>query len=319
MVQFKGNCQSLELVSGDILLNGPKQIRITNPTCEAKKTLALLKKGVNLDQIPDKNFLKNLNQMGYIKELPEEVEERKTSRQISFLSAFTDKPLELDKSIGDKKLLVLGCGGTGSMIVQALLGHGFQNFILVDHDLVQRSNFNRQLFFKDKHTGLSKVEALKESILDLSPLSDVKTINQKITSSEQVQKYIDSHQPDIIICGADTPPLLIQKWCTEASLNKNVAVVFGGVGIENASLGPLLDNKESKEKYLAWIEAKLSILNPYSMEPVKGSLSSTNLICSAIIAKDCFDYFTKIELGSLINTRNIFDFKSLSITKTESF
>src|SRR5690625_4863258 len=53
-------------------------------------------------------------------------------------------------------MLIVGLGGLGTWVLQSLIMLGFQSFLLVDNDTVERSNLNRQLFFGIKDEGLSK-------------------------------------------------------------------------------------------------------------------------------------------------------------------
>ena len=43
----------------------------------------------------------------------------------------------------DKKVLVFGCGGVGSYVIEGLVRTGVANFIIVDNDTVSKSNINR--------------------------------------------------------------------------------------------------------------------------------------------------------------------------------
>ena len=68
-------------------------------------------------------------------------------------------------------VLVCGCGGVGSFCAEALARTGIGHIILVDHDVVNPSNLNRQLMTTKADIGRSKVEVLKKR---LEAISDCK-------------------------------------------------------------------------------------------------------------------------------------------------
>lgn len=61
-----------------------------------------------------------------------------------------------------------GCGGLGSNVALLLARSGLQNFLLIDDDVVEPSNLNRQHYFPS-HVGRPKVEALAEQLRALNP------------------------------------------------------------------------------------------------------------------------------------------------------
>jgi len=73
------------------------------------------------------------------------------------------------KKLKDMKILVFGIGGVGSYVCEALVRTGVGNFILVDSDLISLSNVNRQIHATLKTVGRSKVEVMKERMLEINP------------------------------------------------------------------------------------------------------------------------------------------------------
>ncbi|MDO9182221.1 MAG: ThiF family adenylyltransferase [Bacteriovorax sp.] len=82
-------------------------------------------------------------------------------------------PESLQDKISSTRLLVAGCG-LGSAFAVSAARIGFQHFVLVDGDTVDVHNLNRQAFFQ-RHIGKSKVESLKEIILDINPEAQIET------------------------------------------------------------------------------------------------------------------------------------------------
>lgn len=98
------------------------------------------------------------------------------------------------------KVAILGLGGLGSNIAISLSRVGVGELILVDYDVVEPSNLNRQQFFI-KHIGMNKTDALKYIIKDINPFIKIKTKNIFVTK-ENIELLKDC---DIIIEAFDDP------------------------------------------------------------------------------------------------------------------
>lgn len=73
------------------------------------------------------------------------------------------------------KVAVFGIGGVGTFVVEGLVRAGVGKLVLVDHDCVCLTNFNRQIHATWKTLGRPKVEVMKERILDINPHAQVTT------------------------------------------------------------------------------------------------------------------------------------------------
>lgn len=72
------------------------------------------------------------------------------------------------KKIKDLNVLVVGVGGVGGYLVESLIRCGILNITIVDHDIVDITNLNRQIIALKKTIGRKKVNVLKERILDIN-------------------------------------------------------------------------------------------------------------------------------------------------------
>ena len=73
------------------------------------------------------------------------------------------------EKLNKSKVAVFGIGGVGSYVVEGLARAGIGNFILVDKDIVDLTNINRQIIATHKTIGIPKVEVARERILDINP------------------------------------------------------------------------------------------------------------------------------------------------------
>lgn len=99
------------------------------------------------------------------------------------------------------KVAIAGLGGLGSTIALMLARTGIGKLLLIDFDIVEPSNLNRQCYFI-KHLGMKKTEALKQQIADCNPYVQV-----EINTIKVEEHMIDSlfYGYDIICEAFDSP------------------------------------------------------------------------------------------------------------------
>lgn len=83
----------------------------------------------------------------------------------------------LELLVGDKlekikqtTVLVVGLGGVGSYAVESLVRSGVGTLILVDHDVIDLTNLNRQLMALQSNIGQSKVKVWRKEFKKLIPI-----------------------------------------------------------------------------------------------------------------------------------------------------
>ncbi|GGC92599.1 tRNA threonylcarbamoyladenosine dehydratase [Thalassobacillus devorans] len=97
---------------------------------------------------------------------------------------------------------VLGIGGVGSFSVEALARTGIGKLILIDKDVVDITNINRQLPALLSTIGQPKAELMKERIRDINPECEVITLNMFYT--EETYETLFDYQTDFILDASDT-------------------------------------------------------------------------------------------------------------------
>lgn len=109
-----------------------------------------------------------------------------------------------------KKILVVGLGGVGSYLVESLVRSGISNLTIVDPDVVDITNINRQLIALHSTIGKKKVDVVSSRIKDINPNCQVE--KQDIFLNRENQNLILEREYDFIIdcCDSmDTKKLLI--------------------------------------------------------------------------------------------------------------
>lgn len=85
------------------------------------------------------------------------------------------------ENLQKKSVLIFGLGGVGGYAVEALARCGIQNFILVDYDVFDITNLNRQLMATYDTVGMKKVDAYAKRIKSIVKNAELTKIDQKIT------------------------------------------------------------------------------------------------------------------------------------------
>lgn len=87
--------------------------------------------------------------------------------------------------------LVVGCGGLGAGAIPALVASGVGRIVLLDDDVVELSNLNRQTLFTHADLGALKVERVTERMRELSPESRIEGEVRRLTAqdAELVQDF----------------------------------------------------------------------------------------------------------------------------------
>ena len=132
----------------------------------------------------------------------------------------------LEKIIGEEKIekikektvLVLGCGGVGGYVVEALARSGVGKLIIIDFDKVEESNVNRQIIALTSTIGMNKVDALEKRILDINPNCIV--IKKKEFISEDNVEELFNEKIDYFVDACDT--VNTKKLVLLECLNKKV-------------------------------------------------------------------------------------------------
>ena len=98
---------------------------------------------------------------------------------------------------------VVGVGGVGSWVVEALARSAIGRLTLIDLDNVAESNINRQIQATSETLGKAKVSALAERIAQINPYCKVREVEDFVTP-ENLDEMIGAHQFDYVIDAIDS-------------------------------------------------------------------------------------------------------------------
>lgn len=110
---------------------------------------------------------------------------------------------------------IFGIGGVGSYVVESLVRSGIGEITIVDFDIVDITNINRQIIALHSTIGKKKVDVMKERILDINPNIKIHTFDTFV-SKETINKF-NFENYDYVVDAIDnvTGKLLIIEKCKE--------------------------------------------------------------------------------------------------------
>lgn len=137
------------------------------------------------------------------------------------------------EKIKKSKVCIIGIGGVGSYTLEALVRIGVGKITIIDKDVIDPTNINRQIIATTKNIGKSKVDEAKKRINEINPNIKVAAI-QDFVDENNVNKYIDESF-DYVIDAVDAvnSKVAIIKRCKEINVR-----VISSMGTAN-KLDPL--------------------------------------------------------------------------------
>jgi adenylyltransferase/sulfurtransferase len=107
---------------------------------------------------------------------------------------------EGQEKLQDSKVLIVGLGGLGAPVSMYLAAAGVGRLTLVDYDLVDLSNLQRQIIHTTNRIGSSKTASAKQTLLGLNPLIEVATLNRQLSEEELTE---ETEKSDLVIDCSD--------------------------------------------------------------------------------------------------------------------
>jgi len=127
-------------------------------------------------------------------------------------------------SLSHAHVVMIGCGGIGSPALQYLAAAGIGRLTLVDSDVVEESNLQRQTIFTPAHIGQPKAQAAAEWVERFDPAIETRAVVERV-GKDNVARIIDN--ADVLIDGCDNfaTRLLVSDHCVAASMPLTSAAI----------------------------------------------------------------------------------------------
>ena len=197
-----------------------------------------------------------------------------------------------------KKIAIVGVGGIGCPAAQYLVAAGIKILKLIDGDLIQKTNLNRQILYSAYDIGKSKTDTAKKKLLGINPECNIDAIPTHINSNN-INKYLDGSS--LVIDATDNwkSMILINQYCVDKSIPlisssalgfDSQIILFKNLSTEHLCLQCIFPNK--KEPNLARCDSV-------------GVLGTATGIAGLIVAQKTINFFLEKKLDSIMTMVNV--------------
>lgn len=124
----------------------------------------------------------------------------------------------------DAKITVIGCGGIGGATTEMLVRMGVGNLKIIDKDVFDVSNINRQLMSSFYSVGKSKVNVTYETLKSINPFTNIEAIEEEL-NEDNVEKTIKDS--DIVIDALDN--LVTRIILSRCALDLEIPFIHGAI------------------------------------------------------------------------------------------
>lgn len=148
--------------------------------------------------------------------------------------------IEGQKKLKNSRVLCIGAGGLGSPLALYLAAAGVGTLGILDFDVVDFSNLQRQVIHSEKTVGKSKVESAKDRLLELNSDTNIVTYNEMLNSGNAMDIMKDY---DVVVDGTDNfaTRYLTNDACVFLGIPNVYGSIFrfeGQVSVFDAKRGP---------------------------------------------------------------------------------
>lgn len=193
---------------------------------------------------------------------------------------------------------ICGIGGVGSFTLEALTRIGVGHIIVIDKDVVDVTNINRQIIATSRNIGMPKVEEAKKRVNEINPEIKVTTIHDYI-SGDNIDNYINESINYVVdaIDSVDSKIAIIQK-CKSIGINVISSMGMGNkidplkikiADISRTEMCPLAKvmRKRLREMKISKVKVVYSTEQPIKNKGnVLGSVSYVPSVAGLIIASE---------------------------------
>jgi bacteriocin biosynthesis cyclodehydratase domain-containing protein len=269
--RLRASVEYFPAAGGDVFLlraGGAPGVVVRSPSAEDRRLLEALAHGgveAAAGSVAERR-LRPLLEAGLIglepdvSAMPAALAER-FARQLPWLAEEGDAAAA-QLSLRAAHVVILGCGGIGTWALGALAGLGIGRFTLVDDDVVELSNLNRQILYALGDVGEAKVDRAAAWLRRFDPGIRATAVRQRVRSAADVAALLGD--ADLLLLAADWPPYELGRWVNRACIEESVPFVLAGQQPPTLKVGPTYVPGDGP--CFACHEARLAAAHPYYEE-----------------------------------------------------
>lgn len=198
------------------------------------------------------------------------------------------------KILNQGRVCIIGCGGLGGYVIELLSRIGVGNLTIVDGDVFDETNLNRQILCHTKNIGKNKAIEGKKRVELINPTIKVEAIDSMINKSN-AKTILKDH--DVIIDALDD--IEIRLLLQEISKTLNIPMVHGAIAGFYGQITTILPHDDI-----------LNILYPKKIESKKGiekELGNLSFVASLVAAIEVSEVVKLlIKRGELLRKKILF-------------
>ena len=191
----------------------------------------------------------------------------------------------IDK-LRNSHVIVFGVGGVGSYTVEALVRSGVGHIAMVDFDEISESNINRQLHSLRSTIGKSKIDVMKDRILDINPDCKVELVKRLVY--DDVDEVLGNNKYDFVVDAIDVigSKINLIEYCVKNNINIISSMGFGNkmhpemveiAKIKNTSVCPMARTIRSILKKKGITNVPVAFSKEIPVQPNKSKLFKEEL------------------------------------------
>jgi len=158
-------------------------------------------------------------------EIPASVRRRldRQLRYFSDVSQGTPTAAASQERLETAEVAILGAGGLGGRVALDLAAIGVGTIRVVDGDVIELSNLNRQIQYAEADIGRPKAVVLEERLLAFNSGVSVDARSERLDSEVGLTEFVDG--ASFVVNAADWPPYVIERWCNVACFELGIPFI----------------------------------------------------------------------------------------------
>jgi len=190
------------------------------------------------------------------------------------------------EKLGKSRVIIFGVGGVGSYTVEALVRAGVGQITMVDFDEISESNINRQLHSLRSTIGKSKIDVMKDRILDINPDCKVELVKRLVY--DDINEVLGNNKYDFVVDAIDVigSKINLIEYCVKNNINIISSMGFGNkmhpemveiAKIKNTSVCPMARTIRSILKKKGITNVPVAFSKEIPVQPNKSELFKEEL------------------------------------------
>jgi molybdopterin/thiamine biosynthesis adenylyltransferase len=226
---------------------------------------------------------------------------------------------EYQRRLSEAHVVVIGLGGLGAWAVYGLACAGVGRITGVDGDVVELSNLNRQILYRERDLGRPKATAAARAVRAFNAEIEFEPVEDVLESEDEVAEVVAG--ADLVVDAADWPPHEIERWINSACFAAGVSFLTMSQHPPQVRVGPLYVPGETG--CFACLERSLSERFPLYQEltaPARRPAQSATFgpacgLIGSAVALEAVHYLTGLRRPSTLGGSFVLDLRTFEMER----